>query len=68
MTTPSTTAANGNFVIVADYGHVIEVHEDEVYNDRAFTWQHADEMQAEADSDPDSVVKYGVYELTAVSR
>jgi hypothetical protein len=68
MTAPSTTGANGNFVIVADYGDIIEVHEDEVYNDRAYAWKMADEMQAEADADDDAVVVYGVYTLTAADR
>lgn len=58
MTAPSATGANGNFVIVADYGDSIDVREDETY---------ADELQADADADNNAVI-YGVYELTAAPR
>jgi hypothetical protein len=67
MPTPSSTVANGLYVIVADYGDSIEVREDEVYNDGAYAWQMADELQAEADADGEAMT-YGVYSLTAASR
>lgn len=53
------------FMVMADYGHGPEPDEGEVYSDLAFAWAQADEMQAEAGSDP---VVYTVFALTAVER
>jgi hypothetical protein len=55
------------FVVTADHGDGPVVDESEVYNDAAFAWKQADELQAEADSDGEGSV-YGVYELVAVER
>ena len=51
-------------VVTADYGDGPEVQEDETYNDAAFAWSQADELQAEANE----AVTYAVYALTAVER
>jgi hypothetical protein len=55
------------FEVTADSGSGPEVDETEVYNDVAFAWKQADELQAEADSDDEATV-YGVYALVAVER
>lgn len=63
MSTPS--AASGMYVVVANTGlYDFEVLADETYNDPAFTWQQADELQADADVG----VTYSVYALTPAPR
>ena len=61
------SAANGLYVVVAVGEDSIEVCEDETYNDRAYAWKQADELQAEADESDDAVV-YRVYTLTEAPR
>jgi hypothetical protein len=57
----------GIYLVAADSGHGPEIDEGEVYNDAAYAWTMADELQAEANAD-DEAVRYGVYALTAVER
>ena len=55
------------FVVTADSGIGPKLDGAETYNDAAFAWQMADELQAEADSEGEALV-YGVYALVAVER
>ncbi len=58
---------DGVYLVAETGDQGLEVLPDEVYNDPAFAWKMADELQAEAEAD-DQAVRYGVYALTAVER
>lgn len=61
-------SSNGRiFLVAGDSGGGPAIDESEVYNDAAYAWSMADELQAEADA-RDEETRYGVYELTAVGR
>ena len=52
------------YVVTADTGDGPEPDPDERYDDLAFAWKMADELQDEAEAG----VVYGVYALTAAER
>lgn len=63
----TSTHDTSTYLVAGDYGSGPQIDESEVYNDAAYAWQQADELQEEAEAEGESVT-YGVYALTAIER